>query len=444
TDKAIGSRGLSNSNPEPVYFLSAAGDTLSLVRYPADCPAGHSWERMISRGGDGMENFRPSREPEGTPGRHNSVTPPDRNPALVSSSLRYEPASPRMGEGLDIFVSCRNGGLASLSGVRVSVRLLPDTPVGVAEFPDEILPGADAPPARMHLSSLPGGLITLMAFVEGEISAAEDDTVLIELNVPLPAGTVILNEVMAAPREGPEWIELFNTASVPVSVKGWKVSDSRGVPSEGVKRDVYISAGGYALIAAGATESPAPDGTPWLAVNGFPALNNDGDTVHLLDHSGTMADSVEYTSTTAGFSLELISPRLRGSASAWDFCTTLSGSTPGARNSIYFSRADDQALNGGTGLTISPNPFPEATTISYDLPFPLARVRLTVYDRRGRFVAAVRDAAESGSAWTGTWDGRSGGNRLPIGPYILCFEALNKNTGEMVTIRKAIVVAKKR
>ncbi len=80
SDKAIGSRGLSNSNPEPVYLLSAAGDTLSLVRYPADCPPGHSWERIIPWGGDSPENFRPSRSPEGTPGLPNSVTPPGRNP----------------------------------------------------------------------------------------------------------------------------------------------------------------------------------------------------------------------------------------------------------------------------------------------------------------------------------------------------------------------------
>jgi hypothetical protein len=391
-----------------------------------------------------MENYRPSREKEGTPGRANSVTPPDRNPALVPSSLRYEPSSPRPGEKLDILVSCRNGGLASLSGVTVRVRLLPDISVGAAEFPGEIPPGADASPVRLHLPSIPGGRITLVATVEGETSAVEDDTLQVELETPVPAGTVILNEVMAAPREGPEWVELLNTGSFPVSLRGWTVSDTRNIPSGAVEEYTLVPAGGYAIAAAGAAGTTVPGETPWLVIRGFPSLNNDGDTVRLLDHSGVPADSIAYTSTVTGFSRELISPRLRGSASAWDLCTAPAGGTPGARNSIFYSRADENnAGNGEAGLTITPNPFSDTAVIAYDLPFPLARVRLTVYDRRGRLVASVRDAAESGSAWSGTWDGRSGGKRLPMGPYILCFEALNKNTGEMVTIRKAIVVAKR-
>ena len=44
-DKALGSRGLSNSAAEPVYLVSAGGDTLSVVHYSTDCPPGHSLER---------------------------------------------------------------------------------------------------------------------------------------------------------------------------------------------------------------------------------------------------------------------------------------------------------------------------------------------------------------------------------------------------------------
>ncbi|MFC1694029.1 lamin tail domain-containing protein, partial [Candidatus Latescibacterota bacterium] len=41
-DKAIGSRGLSNSAAEPVYLISDGGDTLSVVTYDTDCSPGHS------------------------------------------------------------------------------------------------------------------------------------------------------------------------------------------------------------------------------------------------------------------------------------------------------------------------------------------------------------------------------------------------------------------
>jgi hypothetical protein len=150
-----------------------------------------------------------------------------------------------------------------------------------------------------------------------------------------------------------------------------------------------------------------------------------------------------YTEAMAGFSLERISVSGNSGIPNWDTCVDPAGSTPGRRNSIYFSNVPDQ--DGGTketiSITIKPNPFLETATISYELPFPIARVRMLVYDRRGRLVATLRDVEESGSAWRGTWDGRSGGSRLPAGPYILDIEILDKRTGTMHRERKTIVVA---
>ena len=73
-DKALGSRGLSNSAAEPVSIITAAGDTASVVHYDIDCPPGHSWERIMPDGGDGPDNFTPSIIPGGSPGRANTVT----------------------------------------------------------------------------------------------------------------------------------------------------------------------------------------------------------------------------------------------------------------------------------------------------------------------------------------------------------------------------------
>ncbi len=87
-----------------------------------------------------------------------------------------------------------------------------------------------------------------------------------------------------------------------------------------------------------------------------------------------------------------------------------------------------------------PNPFADRTTISYELPCPLARVTLAVYDRRGRRVALLRDGAESGSRWSGTWDGRSDGARLPLGPYIVHMEAVGRTGGGVLTAKEIAVV----
>ena len=447
TDKAIGLRGLSNTSPETVYLLSARGDTLSAVRYSVDCPPGHSWERAAPLGGDGMENFRPSREKEGTPGRRNSVTPPDRNPALGNDAIRLDPSGLRMGGTLDIRISCRNGGLEHLSDVTVAVTLLPDTPVGAVSFEEEILPGESSGERMLHIPSLPGGYLMLRAVVVAVNGSeyAADDTAYVSLDVPVPDGALILNEIMAAPREGPEWVEIVNTGDQPVSLTGWQLGDTGGTRSHAVDGQRFLPPGGYAVVSGNAGASVAPDGALSILLAGVPPLNNDGDTVFLIDRSGTIRDSVEYAEAQPGISLELISFRLRGGAHAWDQCVDPSGSTPGRRNSIWFSRAGDGTGPGaeGTALSIIPNPFAETVTISYDLPFPLSRVRLEVYDRRGRSVAVLRDVSESGSAWSTTWDGRSGRTRLPAGAYILSFEALDKLTGTVVKVRKPLVIARK-
>ncbi|MDP2983716.1 MAG: lamin tail domain-containing protein [Candidatus Latescibacter sp.] len=444
-DKTIGSGGLSNTNPKPVYLLSAKGDTLTAVRYPPDCPPGHSWERVNPGGGDSADNFRSSRDVDGTPGRVNSVTPPSHNPALTRDSIRFGAALPKMGESCDLYISYLNGGLSSISGIRVAVQIAPDTPLESVTFPGEVAPGEKSSEQILHISALPGGFLQIQAAIDSPDSMnwASDDTVRVELEVLVPAGTIILNEIMAAPVDGPEWVEIQNTGTSPVSLWGWRITDRTGRPSEGIGQGAFIPSSGYAVITGDPSRPAVPSVALFIPVKKFPSLNNDGDTVILLDHTGGIADSVSYSAAPAGVSLELIAPSLRGTPLGWNISVDPAGSTPGRRNSIFFDQGSGAGGSTETGavLLIEPNPFLEKATITYRLPFPLARVRMIVYDRRGREIAIIRDAAESGFTWTGTWDGRSGGKKLPAGPYILYLEALNKTTGKMTVIRKTIVVA---
>jgi hypothetical protein len=153
-DKAIGSRGLSNSTAEPVSLISSAGDTLSVITYSLDCPPGHSWERIIPESGGAGTNFAPSVKTGGTPGRSNSVTPSAYNPALDEGSIRFIPPNPRMGEELRIAVSYRNNGLEPVSEAEVAVRLAPDTHIGAVSFTEEVKPGEVSPEAYLYLDAV--------------------------------------------------------------------------------------------------------------------------------------------------------------------------------------------------------------------------------------------------------------------------------------------------
>jgi len=262
------------------------------------------------------------------------------------------------------------------------------------------------------------------------------DTLEVTLDVAVTAGSVILNEIMAAPATGqPEWIELLNTGDLPVDLFGYGILDSKATSPAVVQRHTFLSGGGYAILAADELPFSLPDEMPVIRTDGFPALNNDGDKVILLDYAGTVADSVSYAATEKGYSLERID-----TGTGWDTCTDPSGATPGRLNSISF---DAGGHVKSVTIDIDPNPFGYVTTVSYELPFPLARVSLTIYDRRGRQVATLRDGEESGSDWSCTWDGSSGGSRLPAGPYILNLEAIDKRTGRIVTERKVIVIGTK-
>ena len=447
SDKAIGLRGLSNSAEETVSLISAGGETISAVRYSLDCPPGHSWERILPEGGDGADNFAPSKAEHGTPGRQNSVLPPPRNPSLDGHSLRFSPEEPVMGERVEIALTFLNSGLETVSGITVSVMLLPDIPLGSVLFSDNVSYGERSSEKALVIDTIQGGCLSFMVSIVsvGETAAAFDDTVYQTLNVPVGGDNLLLNELMAAPvGDAPEWIELMNAGSFPIDVFGMKLRDFSGSVSGSIDTHCLIDPDGFVIISGGIPSRVYPE-TPVVSVNRFPALNNDGDSLVLLDCTGTVIDSMSYGQTEAGFSLERIAPGKSGDMSDWDICVEQSGATPGSKNSIYF--ASDSGQDGkreqSVELEVSPNPFLDSTSISYNLPFPLARVRILMYDRRGRLVATIRDTDESGSTWSCTWEGRDKGRRLPAGPYILDFEALDKRTGKMYRKQKMVVVASK-
>ena len=400
-DKAIGLRGLSNSTAEPVYLISAVGDTLSVVTYSLDCPPGYSWERILPDGGDSMENFRFSKIEDGTPGQKNSVTPGTYNPALNESSIRFNPSQPKMGDELEIILTYQNAGLDTVSDVEIMLLMLPDNDAGTAVFSEEVEPGGTSEKVSLFVQNLPGGRLAFTAAIVPDDTAlyAGDDTVTVILDVTVPDGAVLLNEVMAAPeKDSPEWVEVFNQGDASVDLYNWSIGDSMGESFGLVSGHFLISPKGYAVISAGALSHDAPENSPVIIVGDIPTLNNDNDSVKLFNFSGAPVDSMDYEDAQSGYSFELISPDMRGKFSGWDLCVDLSGATPGRINSIHYSsaQAGNGNINDRPSLTVKPNPFSDIASISYHLPFPLARVRLYVYDRRGRLISKIRDTEESG------------------------------------------------
>jgi len=140
-----------------------------------------------------------------------------------------------------------------------------------------------------------------------------------------PAG-IIFNEILPSPKgsdETEEWIEIFNKNDFEVDLSGWKISDTLG------KVTTYIF----------------PDGTK-IPTKGFLVLNrpttkitlnNDGDTLNLIQPNGNIIDKVSFEKAPIGQSYNKIE-------NSWIWSDNL---TQGSENNIpkEESEKESQAEN---------------------------------------------------------------------------------------------------
>lgn len=98
----------------------------------------------------------------------------------------------------------------------------------------------------------------------------------LNLSHPVHASTsVVINEFMAHPSAGNDWVELYNSSTDQVDLNGWKLVDSTSTMKT-------------------LTETIYPNSTLVIYVSN--RLNNSGDTITLQDPTGTTIDSYAYSS----------------------------------------------------------------------------------------------------------------------------------------------------
>jgi Lamin Tail Domain len=151
--------------------------------------------------------------------------------------------------------------------------------------------------------------------------------------------SVVINEIMYAPSAGPEWIECINASADTVSLSQWKVGDNTSSRAAITSAPVAISPRQFFIIAKDTSifaSFPAID-VPVIKCS-FPALNNDGDAVVIVDATGYTIDSVAYLASwggAGGKSLERIdTAESSTSPSNWGSSRNPSGATPGFVNSL--------------------------------------------------------------------------------------------------------------
>ena len=161
------------------------------------------------------------------------------------------------------------------------------------------------------------------------------------LFVPPVQASVVINEFLPDPssdNDATEWIELYNTGPDGVDLAGWKLDDIDGGTSP------YEIASGSSIASSAFLVFEKAESRI--------ALNNDGDTVRLLNSEGSVVDSYSYGSTSQDVSIG----RTTNGGGSWVTCTS---PTKGSGNNC-----SDPSPTATSTPTKPPTQAPQATSTS--------------------------------------------------------------------------------
>lgn len=491
SDKSLS---LNNTGGDSIIVINAQDGTIVSMHYDDKADKGFSLEKIVLGGGDGMENYAPSNWLNGTPGRRNSV-----GPAKFDLSLK-SPVQFVANEKQQVRLTSKVHNVGELSlGKGGIVRLYKDSNLNV--FPDQselvesytllqdILPKDSLEIGFSYTPLTPAPIKFIFTLTDAIDENSKNDTAITTLTIRTSRNSVVINEILYEPfqnpddfiQDQPDFIELYNRSSEPINLQGWSISDK---PNEHGEFDTYLFAddpSGNYVIQPGEYAIVSPDKAARLdstrLVLYYPylqndvkaklfyvrsrstfSLNNEGDLVLLKDKTGSVVDSVMYSpkwhnefySATQGNSLERLNPDF-GSNDPKNWTTSadrMYGGTPGKQNSVY---TPSPLAHQTSSLVIEPRTFSpdfdghdDFAVISYKLPGQVNRIRVKIFDVRGRLIQTLANSLPSGTSGHVIWDGRDQyGKTARMGIYLVLLEALNGNDGVITSEKSTVVLARK-
>ncbi|MFQ6613909.1 MAG: hypothetical protein ACE5D1_03615, partial [Fidelibacterota bacterium] len=291
-----------------------------------------------------------------TAGRINSVHPLSVDGAIRSLDIRFTGPVPDSATITEAQVYLMNPGLTPVSG---TVHIYEGNTTLTASSVPVILPG-DSLNLSLPLGTFSPGLHLLLA---DWIIPGDGDTLnnhySDSLKIRYPWGVIRFNEFFPLPNnDQTEFVELVTLRELDFT--GWSLMDSRKIPVRLWEKtlrpyDLVTIAGDSMIL------NQLPDPEHGIILTGtFPTLNNSGDALYLLDLTGSVIDSLRYTSgwpLMEERSLEKISPAFSSpDPSSWKSCVAPEGQTPGRPNSVLLAARDGELLPGPVWRPRFPEP----------------------------------------------------------------------------------------
>ncbi len=278
---------------------------------------------------------------------------------LAVTSFTFSSNHPQKGNTVSLSIGITNKALAG--NFSFILQLFDSLSLVITQTKSISLSSNDSTVVQMNYSNINAGRHPLSVHIS---LTGDEDTTNNSASTVFTAGyqqrNVLINEIMYAPANGKEWIEVINNSADTIDLVNWKISD-RSAPAVIAQQSFLFYPQQFVVFAKDTMfKDVFPDfNGVIIRVSAFPTLNNDSDAIVIIDPNGLTIDSLTYHTSwggTGGKSLERIDTATASTAqSNWKTSRNSFGATPGKINSVT-KKDFDAAINA---IAVSPK-FPVA------------------------------------------------------------------------------------
>ncbi len=341
-----------NNNGDIIILRDSLGRIIDSLKYSPSWGGngGYSLERIssVSNTNDSSNWATSVAFLKATPGKINSVSQKDYDLKILK--FYAQPPIPQFKTKIKLFCNLKNIGKNTIT-FRLKLLLSKDNKIFSSVFLSDnitLLPEASFDqPLGYSLNKITNTLFLKLIAIAPEDQDVSNNIDSLILSPIFPKHSLVINEIMFNPYDGPEWFELFNNTVDTINIRNWKIADVLSRPDTSTICDFpsFVLPSEYLVVAKDSSffDYHKTNGNN-VIINIFANLNNRKDGLKLLDATNNLIDSVFYDDSyfrSGGRSIERVSPESSSTDySNWKASQNKYFSTPGFINSVSPKKYD--------------------------------------------------------------------------------------------------------